>query len=579
MRDGLILLLLGINLFGISAKVAANPPAQTTLAINPDGLLAQVPNPIIPRQPEQPSPQPPSPTPEIPLQLPPSFTPSPSISPDIPGTIIVKEFIFEGNTAFSDSQLAEITKDFRDKPISFAELLQAEILINKKYTDAGYINSGAVIPENQDLSPEAALVEIQIIEGSLEDIVVTGTGRLQPEYIRSRLAIATQRPLNQKKLLEALQLLQLNPLIKRISAELSAGARPELSLLKVSVQEADSFEIKAIINNGRVPSIGSFERGVQIQERNLLGFGDGLELTYRNTDGSNAVDIGYTIPFNPRNGTIKLGGGFSQTTVIEPPFDVLDITGDFNYYELSVRQPVLESPTQELALGLTLSLQRSQTRLLGENFPLSLGATDNGETNVTVLRFFQDWTQRNNRELFAVRSQFSLGIGALGATLNAEPPDGRFFSWRGQGQYVRLLAPNTLWVVRSDLQFASRATFPIEQFALGGLDSVRGYRQNFLLTDNAIFASTEVRLPVWRIPEVEGLLQVAPFIDFGTGWNSSNFVNPEPNTLVGDGFGLVWTMGDRLNARLDWGIPLVAVDVDRRTLNENGLYFTLDYNF
>ncbi|MBD2303550.1 ShlB/FhaC/HecB family hemolysin secretion/activation protein [Nostoc sp. FACHB-190] len=575
MRDGLILLLLSINLFGIGAKVAAH----TTSEIVIDGRLAQVPNPIIPRQPEQPSPQPPSPPPEIPLQLPPSFTPTPSISPDIPGTIIVKEFIFEGNTAFSDSQLAEVTKDFRDKPISFAQLLQAEALINKKYTDAGYINSGAVIPENQDLSPEAALVKIQIIEGSLEDIVVTGTGRLQPEYIRSRLAIATQRPLNQKKLLEALQLLQLNPLIQRISAELSAGARPELSLLKVTVQEADSFNIKAIINNGRVPSIGSFERGVQIQERNLLGFGDGLELTYRNTDGSNAVDIGYTIPFNPRNGTIKLGGGFSQTTVIEPPFDVLDITGDFNYYELSVRQPVLESPTQELALGLTLSLQRSQTRLLGENFPLSLGATDNGETNVTVLRFFQDWTQRNNRELFAVRSQFSLGIGALGATLNAEPPDGRFFSWRGQGQYVRLLAPNTLWVVRSDLQFASRATFPIEQFALGGLDSVRGYRQNFLLTDNAIFASTEVRLPVWRIPEVQGLLQVAPFIDFGTGWNSSNFVNPEPNTLVGAGFGLVWTMGDRLNARFDWGIPLVSVDVNRRTLNENGLYFTLDYNF
>ncbi|MCC5636838.1 hypothetical protein LC593_13395 [Nostoc sp. CHAB 5844] len=54
--------------------------------------------------------------------------------------------------AFSDSQLAEVTKDFRDKPISFAELLEAEALVNKKYTDAGYINSGAVIPEKQDLS-------------------------------------------------------------------------------------------------------------------------------------------------------------------------------------------------------------------------------------------------------------------------------------------------------------------------------------------------------------------------------------------------------------------------------------------
>ncbi|MGH2413008.1 MAG: ShlB/FhaC/HecB family hemolysin secretion/activation protein, partial [Microcystaceae cyanobacterium] len=303
------------------------------------------------------------------------------------------------------------------------------------------------------------------------------------------------------------------------------------------------------------------------------------EVMYRNTDGSNALDVRYTIPFNARNGTIKLAGGFNDTEVIEEPFDVLDITGDFDYYELSVRQPLWQSPTQELALGLTLSLERSQTRLLGEGFPLSLGANDDGETNVTVLRFFQEWTERNEREVFALRSQFSLGIGAFGATLKAEPPDGRFFSWRGQAQYVRLLAPDTLWVIRSDWQLAPRALVPIEQFALGGLDSVRGYRQDLLLTDNAIFASTEVRLPILRIPEVEGVLQVAPFIDFGIGWNSSDFPNPDPNTLVGVGLGLIWTMSDRLNARFDWGIPLVNVDIEKNNWNANGLYFSFDFKF
>ncbi|WP_256872029.1 ShlB/FhaC/HecB family hemolysin secretion/activation protein [Nostoc sp. TCL26-01] len=571
------------NLLGIGAKARANLPEsdfdQKVVETSTDFTLVQVPNPTTPRQPQPLPSQPPSPPPDVPLQVPPTLTPTSPISPEIPGTIIVKEFKFTGNTIFSDAELAKETASFTGKAISFAQLLEAEAIISKKYTSAGYINSDAFIPSGQDLSPEAAVVKIKIIEGGLEDIIVRGTARLKREYIRSRLAIATQRPLNRYKLLEALQLLQLNPLIKSISAELSAGARPELSLLTVTVKEADSFDIKAIANNGRISSIGSFERGVQINERNLLGFGDGLELMYRNTDGSNAVDIGYTIPFNARNGTIKLAGGFSNTKVIDPRFDELDITGSFNYYDLSLRQPVLQTPTQELALGLTLSLARSQTKIKGENFPLSLGANDNGETNVTVLRFLQEWTERNNRELLAVRSQFSLGIGALGATLNAEAPDGRFFSWRGQAQYVRLLAPNTLWVIRSDLQFASRASFPIEQFALGGLDSVRGYPQNFLLTDNAIFASTEVRLPVLRISQLQGLLQVAPFIDFGTGWNSSNFANPDPNTLVGAGFGLIWTMGDRLNARLDWGIPLVNVDVDKRTLNDNGLYFSFDYNF
>ena len=181
--------------------------------------------------------------------------------------------------------------------------------------------------------------------------------------------------------------------------------------------------------------------------------------------------------------------------------------------------------------------------------------------------------------MFAVRSQLSLGIGALNATINAEPPDSRFFSWRGQGQYVRLLARDSLLVVRTDMQFADRGLLPLEQFRIGGLNSVRGYRQDLLFTDNGLFLSTEVRLPLVRVEEVEGVLQIVPFVDFGVGWNSSDFPEPDPNTLVGVGLGVLWQMSDRLSARFDWGIPLMDVNSERKTLQENGLYFTLDAKF
>lgn len=82
---------------------------------------------------------------------------------------------------------------------------------------------------------------------------------------------------------------------------------------------------------------------------------------------------------------------------------------------------------------------------------------------------------------------------------------------------MRLLAPQTLVVIRSDLQFSTRALVPLEQFGLGGLRSVRGYPQDILLTDNGFFASAEVQLPVLRVKKVGGVLQVVPFIDFGVG--------------------------------------------------------------
>jgi hemolysin activation/secretion protein len=50
-----------------------------------------------------------------------------------------------------------------------------------------------------------------------------------------------EKLLNQKRLLEALQLLQLNPLSANISAELAAGTRPQTSVLEIQVSEAKTF--------------------------------------------------------------------------------------------------------------------------------------------------------------------------------------------------------------------------------------------------------------------------------------------------------------------------------------------------
>ena len=552
--------------------------------------LAQVPRQIIPQQqplrfplpPKPPEPVPlPQTLPENPLELPASTTPSPEKRPNIPGSITVKRFEFQGNTAFSDEELARVTAPFTNKPITFAELLQAEAAVTKLYTNKGYINSGALIPAGQVFALDVAVVKIQVIEGGIEEIQVKVEGRLNPDYVKSRLAIATAKPLNQNDLLEALQVLQLNPLIQTISANLSAGTRPELSVLSVSVQEADTFKVELFTDNGRVKSIGSFQRGIRFKQDNLLGFGDGLNVEYANTDGSNAVYADYTVPINPYNGTIKLTSRLNFTEVIESPFNRLDINGDSRYFDLSFRQPVIQNPRQELALGITASRAESDTTLLGVGFPLSLGANDEGETRIWALRFFQEWTQRGSQDVFSLRSQFSLGLDAFDATKNEQPPDSRFFEWQGQGQYVRLLAPDTLLVLRSSVQLSSDPLLSLEQFPLGGLYSVRGYRQNLLLTDNGLFTSAEVRLPILRVDSVNGVLQIVPFVDVGVAWNNDDnpIPTPNPNTLASVGLGLQWRMGDNFNARLDWGIPLTDFEVQGNTSSKQELYFTVNYNF
>jgi hemolysin activation/secretion protein len=561
--------------------------AVLTSTIAPSAIAQITP----PREPRPPSIAPPSEItpPLLPPLLPPPAELLPPLnpaSPDveiIPGnmaaTLQVKQFDVIGSSVFSSQDFAKITQPYTDRPISLAELFEVRTKITQLYRDRGYITSGAYIP-TQKL--ENGLVKIQIVEGSLAAINVTGTRRLNPGYVRSRIGIATRPPLNRDRLLEALQLLQLNPLIKTVSAELSAGNRAGENILDLKVSETPVFDAQIVFDNARSPSAGTDRRKFQLTDANLLGLGDGLSIGYTNTKGSNAFDLTYSLPINPRNGTLSFSYGNSSSKVVESPFDVLNIRSKSQFYELSLRQPIVQTPTQEFAIGIAATHQDSVATFLGDveakiPFP-SLGSDAKGGTHVTALRVFQEYRQRSRQSALALRSQFSLGLNALNATINKQAPDSRFFSWRGQAQYVQLLAPETLLLMRGSVQLADRPVLPFEQFSLGGQDTVRGYRQDFLFTDNALFASIEGRIPVLRLPKLKTLVQLNPFIDVGHGTNRGNGNDPDPNTLASFGLGLRLQVTDRFTARLDWGLPLISVSGNKRTAQENGLYFAIVYN-
>lgn len=586
---------------------------------NPPPSLQPLPE-VLPAPPVQPNAPPP-------LNNLPVPQPTPGNRPgDLPAGITVKEFRvispeFSNQLAtdetipcpgeqtrdraaqvFPQPDINQATQQFLGTPLSFAELLQAADAIARLYIERKYIISGAYIPAlpARCALPETnAIVPVVVIGDRVEEQAIrvrfvkpiikpdaqgvsrtqyepARRHRLRADYIRRRLALATRSPLNYQQLLEALQLLKLNPLIQDIRANLYPGTSAGQSFLDVDVVEARSLSASALLDNGRSPSIGSFRRQFEVVEGNLTGLGDSVRVSYANTSGSHAGDFSYTLPINPRNGTLSLNFGSSGSQIIEEPFDILDIQSRSRYLEFSYRQPILQTPTRELALGATLGRQFTRATLVDGEIPFPVPGSDfEGKTRITALRLFQEWRSNRETSTLALRSQLSFGLPLFNSTDNEEPPDARFVAWRGQAQWVKLLAPETLLLVRGDLQLADRALVPIEQFGLGGLSTVRGYRQDAILGDSGLLASAEVRIPVLRIPSIGGLLQIAPFIDVGTAWNRSGFANPDPQTLAGTGLGLRLQVGRQLTARFDWGIPLVDIENSRDTWQERGLYFSL----
>jgi hemolysin activation/secretion protein len=548
----------------------------TQAQIEPGRIHQQNP-PTIQQIPQLPSPLAPTPSPLIPPASSTPLLPQRIIQPNNFVKIKVQGFRFQGNTVFNNQELEKVLSDFVGQEITFTDLSKISDKITDYYVEQGYINSGAYIgvAENQSLKAYNAIVTVSIVEGQIEKINIVGGQRLH-NYIRARIS---QPILNNQRLLSTLQLLQQDPLIEKITASLKEGAKPSQAILDINVQPRQEFNINIGLDNYRSPVIGTFQRRIDISHNNLLGLGDGLSISYRNTDGSNAIALGYSVPVNSNNGTIRFLYANITNNIIEQPLNSLDIVADALAYEISFRQPLIQQASansaQELALGLTVSRLESESSLQNTPFPISAGADASGRTRIFALRFFQDWSNRSLTEALSARSTLSLGLDAMDSTINAIPPDGQFFSWVGEALWLKRLGnSNTSVAIRSRLQLADRPLPAFEQISLGGISTVRGYRQDTFISDNGFLLSTELRIPAWETTTQE--LQVIPFIDFGTSWNNSSDTFSPDGSLTSIGLALQYR-SDRFNARLDWGIPLNEINSNSNTWQENGIYFSLNY--
>ncbi|MFW6358591.1 MAG: ShlB/FhaC/HecB family hemolysin secretion/activation protein [Chroococcales cyanobacterium] len=507
-----------------------------------------------------------------PSEIPLPDTETPLLTPD--ATVRVNAVNVVGSTVFSEDDFAEVISFLIGKEATFEDLLAIRSAITNLYTSQGYTTSGAFLPP-QDVSN--GVITVQVIEGELEEIEIEGLIRLNESYVRSRLALAGKAPVNINQLEESLQLLQLNPLFERVQAELKAGTSPGKSILILSLTEAPAFSAAYLVENRDSPSVGSVRHNAILTHQNLLGWGDNLSFQAGFTEGVDSYNINYEIPVNPRNGIVEFRYSKNDQVVIEEPFNPLDLVSHSENISLGFRQPLIYTPTQEFTLGLSATLRESQTFLFEDiPFSFSLGP-ENGESRVTVLRLSQDWTQRSLNRVVAVRSQFNVGIDAFNATINEDAPDGRFFSWIGQFQWVQALnEQGVVAISRLTTQLTPDSLLPLEQFSIGGIDTVRGYRQNQRVADNGIVGSVEVRFPIVNKPDGVGLVQVAPFFDVGTVWNNESEVT-SPNTLVSTGVGLRWQINPGFEARLDWGIPLNEIEQPSNTLQDNGIFFSIFY--
>jgi hemolysin activation/secretion protein len=514
-----------------------------------------------------------------PLQLP----VEPSRTSSLP-QLYVREFRFEGNKVFSSQELAKITAGYVGRDISNLELEDARRAVTEYYISHGYIDSGAVLP---DQNPHDGVVIIQITEGTLNAMKITGNKWLRESYIRDRLERWSGPPLNMNDLKEGLQLLRQNPNIVQVNAELRPDVTPGASILDVHIKDESPFRLGLQVDNDRPPSVGAEEVLLLAGDTSLTGHSDPLNVSYGIAEGGdpgfkfsdfNDVSASYLVPLTVYDTTLRIYGYRNDYSVIEEPFTPLDITSESYRAGVTLRQPLYETASRELALAVTFEREHSQTFVSGQPFQIpGSGSTTNGITDISALRLVQEWIDRNQVQVVALRSTFSVGLGAFDVTNDGTDRNAHFFTWLGQAQYVRRLfnTPNQL-ILRVEGQLTPRPLVSLEQFTLGGADSVRGYLVNQIVRDDGVFSSAELRVPVIFNRLGAPIVQLAPFFDFGGAWNVGAST-PEPTTISSAGVGVLITPNQRLNAQLYWGYAFHKIANPNDDPQDIGITFKVSY--
>jgi len=236
-----------------------------------------------------------------------------------------------------------------------------------------------------------------------------------------------------------------------------------------------------------------------------------------------------------------------------------------------VRHPLYRSLNDEVWLSFLLEKSEDKTFLLGRPFTVSPGSVD-GELNLTRLSLGAEWIRRTQSSVLAARTALTAGIDALGATHQPSEPDSEFLLWTAGVQYSRRMSKrDDVLVVQAGFQMSNDALPPPAQFRLGGRYTVRGYRENYMVRDQGIYAGVEYQIPLWNgTEESSWSLWLAPFVDGGMGcdWKQS-----DSESLLSCGVGLRGTVSDWFEGELYFGLPLLNRSDQDSDLQDHGIHF------
>lgn len=458
-------------------------------------------------------------------------------------------------------------------------LIKNEIL--KYYTEHRQPMVAIEIPE-QEVS--SGVVVFTIRGAQLGEITYSGNHWFSQTRVEKQLSLQSGEPFDQNQLLNNVAWLNQNP-FHYTDVTLSPGI--EKGETNVCIETKDRFPLRVYVggDNTGTESTGTSRFRAGFTWGNGF-FVDDL-LSYQFTSNVNynkfhSHSLTY-VSFLPWKHSLSIYGGYAE---IHP--GITDFRSDGKEAQASIRYKIPFKPLythfqHQLYFGFDYKYITSALFFVAELIPTSI---KNSIVNVTqeMVGYSLEYTPKQHQfmfrlELFGSPAKWLPHQG--NHTYSALRPDAkpRYFYGKIVLSDTHTFAAKHSISTLLRVQGAANTLIPSEQFSLGGYDTVRGYKENVFISDNAICANLELRLcPLTLFKKIKDELTLLAFMDYGWGYNYHPFDGiTTAATLWSVGPGLRYSIAPYAMLRLDYGFKLHRVAFDTSSLGMWHVAGTLSY--
>lgn len=456
-------------------------------------------------------------------------------------------------------------------------------LKSEMYRYCGEIDQPFVVVSVPPQKISTGVIQVVVAPSLLSEVYIQGNTKKEKSRLIKTLHLKPDEPISSKDIEKEIQFFNKHP-FQQASAIFSPGSELRTTDLTISVHEERPFLFRSTTNNSGSTTTG---QGRLIQQASLA-----IKQLFLNVEYISSYDFHRfqglsTIAtiFLPWKHIFRMNGGIVS---LYPEIKNQPVHIKSRSFQASLQYVISSYLFKEIDLDIVFGVEAKQANNIAEYlvdiprprqthraslFQLLLGCNSSfafgkikGE--LAWSNFFSPakmFPHQNKKAYRAFRSK-------------ASP---RYYYTTLQGRVLSDLSFFPIFF-RWKAQLSSGNLLPMEQLALGGVDSIRGYQERQYSADQGMVASIEwvaFSLPVLEYfysNSWKDQLKLSLFLDAGYGYDYANIFDlPGHSWLASFGPSLQYRKEKNLFCSLDLGVPFVRSK--KAEINSYRLHMSMSY--